>query len=111
MEEVSSSPIERFDDLSSKEKEPTIGTNNSSPVNEVEVVKGDDEVVIVGVNGRKLTSTVWNSFDQIKVNGVVKAKCKGCKNIFVGGGKNGTTHLKDHARRCFKTKNNMDVRQ
>ena len=31
--------------------------------------------------------------------------------MFVGGGKKGTTHLKEHANRCFLTKNTLDVKQ
>uniref|UniRef100_A0A803MEQ0 BED-type domain-containing protein n=1 Tax=Chenopodium quinoa TaxID=63459 RepID=A0A803MEQ0_CHEQI len=109
MEEVSSTPTngndddEGFVDPSSYVKEPTNVTKKQS-------TKVNDEEII-GVNGRKLTSVVWKHFDQIKVNGEDKAKCKDCKKLFVGGGKSGTTHLRDHIKRCMKIKNTMDVKR
>uniref|UniRef100_A0A803MQY4 BED-type domain-containing protein n=1 Tax=Chenopodium quinoa TaxID=63459 RepID=A0A803MQY4_CHEQI len=116
MEEVSSTPTngndddEGFVDPSSYVKEPTnVTKKQSTKVNDEEMAQDDEE--IIGVNGRKLTSVVWKHFDQIKVNGEDKAKCKGCKKLFVGGGKSGTTHLRDHIKRCMKIKNTMDVKQ
>ena len=70
-----------------------------------------EEVCIIGVNGRKLTSAVWKYFTQVQVGKEIKAKCCGCKKLFTGGGKNGTTHLKDHLKRCLKVKNYVDVKQ
>ena len=70
-----------------------------------------EEVCIIGVNGRKLTSAVWKYFTQVQVGKEIKAKCSGCKKLFTIGGKNGTTHLKDHLKRCLKVKNYVDVKQ
>ncbi|KAL2937797.1 Erythronate-4-phosphate dehydrogenase [Bienertia sinuspersici] len=111
MEEVSSSPM---DTLSSKEKEPLTKiaiTNASNELGNEGVVEGDGDCAVLGIHGRKLTLVVWQHFDQVMVNGESKAKSKGCKKLFVGGGKSGTTHLKDHAIRCVKTKNTLDVKQ
>jgi len=60
---------------------------------------------------QKLTSTVWQHFERKSINGKDKAICIGCKRVFVGGGKNGTTHLKDHLQRCLKVKHQADIRQ
>jgi len=60
---------------------------------------------------RKLTSDVWHHFQRKSINGKDKAICMGCKGIFVGGGRNGTTHLREHLRRCLKVKNQADIKQ
>ncbi|KMT12709.1 hypothetical protein BVRB_4g088070 isoform A [Beta vulgaris subsp. vulgaris] len=115
MEEVSSSLIERSSNPSSKEQEPTLGTQTKTTKNgnsKTSNVANDGQVVeLVGVNVRKLTSMVWKHFEQLIVDDEIKAKCMGCNKVFVGGGKNGTSHLKDHIRRCMKTKQTMDVKQ
>ena len=60
---------------------------------------------------RKLTSSVWDHFERKMMKGKMRAICSGCKKDFVGDSKSGTTHLRDHLRRCFKVKNQVDVRQ
>ena len=60
---------------------------------------------------RKLTSDVWHHFQRKSINGKDKAICMGCKGTFVGGGRNGTTHLREHLRRCLKVKNQADIKQ
>ncbi|KAJ0473936.1 putative transcription factor/ chromatin remodeling BED-type(Zn) family [Helianthus annuus] len=50
---------------------------------------------------RKLTSTVWNSFEKItKPNGKVVAICNHCGSSFVGD--SGTSNLKNHLKRKHK---------
>lgn len=83
----------------------------TTPTTQKHDASNGDESVVVNPSGRKLTSPVWTSFEPIIVDGVKKAKCKGCKQVFVGGGKNGTSHLNDHMKRCIKVKNFRDVRQ
>ena len=56
------------------------------------------ESIIYGINSKKLTSAVWKYFTLVQVGKKIQAKYSGCKNLFAGGGKNGTTHLKDHLR-------------
>ena len=54
---------------------------------------------------------MWRHFERKSINGKDKTICMGCKGTFVGGGKNGTSHLKDHLQRCLKVKNQADIRQ
>ena len=51
-------------------------------------------------------SEVWSHFQKIrqKSDGVVKARCIYCKRKYVGHGKSGTSHLKDHVKACFVKK-------
>ncbi|KMT18985.1 hypothetical protein BVRB_2g030820 [Beta vulgaris subsp. vulgaris] len=78
MEEVSSSPIEGSSNPSSKEQEPTLGTQTKTTKNgnskTSNVVIDDQEVELVGVHGRKLTSMVWKHFEQLIVDDEIKAK-------------------------------------
>lgn len=59
-----------------------------------------NENVVDSGSKKKLTSAVWQHFERKSIDGKDKAICMGCKGIFVDGGRNGTTHLKDHLQRC-----------
>ncbi|KMS96889.1 hypothetical protein BVRB_7g180720 [Beta vulgaris subsp. vulgaris] len=48
---------------------------------------------------KKLTSTAWETFDVVVINGVKKAKCKDCNSLLSYSGANGTSHLNKHARK------------
>ena len=58
----------------------------------------DDEVIETG----RLKSEVWNHFTWIKVNDLLKAKCKYCRKLLCGESKDGTSHLKNHMRTCLQ---------
>ena len=47
-------------------------------------------------SSRKRTSTVWNEFDRVMVEGVWKAKCKKCAKLYSCSSSGGTGHLKRH---------------
>jgi hypothetical protein len=59
------------------------------------VIVEDDDTVIVGMK-RKLKSDVWLEFEQVTVDGKLKAQCNWCKKQLVGDSKAGTTHLRSH---------------
>lgn len=40
----------------------------------------------------------------------MRAIYSACKKDFVGDSKSETTHLGDHLKRCFKVKNQVDVK-
>jgi len=48
----------------------------------------------------KRKSIVWDFFDEIVVDGVVKAKCRMCSGILSAVSANGTGHLKRHMDSC-----------
>ncbi|XP_060212248.1 zinc finger BED domain-containing protein DAYSLEEPER-like [Lycium barbarum] len=54
----------------------------------------------------KSRSDVWEHFDKVIVNGIVKAKCRHCKNLYAANTSvNGTTGLRQHiALRCIPYK-------
>ncbi|KAE8728421.1 hypothetical protein F3Y22_tig00004457pilonHSYRG00061 [Hibiscus syriacus] len=58
----------------------------------------------------KLKSMVWDHFKKEKINNEWKAICNHCKNKFNGESKNGTSHLRDHIKRC-KKRVQVDIRQ
>ncbi|XP_031249098.1 zinc finger BED domain-containing protein RICESLEEPER 3-like isoform X2 [Pistacia vera] len=49
---------------------------------------------------RKLKSKVWNDFALDEKDGKEWAICNHCRKKFVGSGKSGTTHLKNHLETC-----------
>ncbi|KAE8658624.1 hypothetical protein F3Y22_tig00116971pilonHSYRG00993 [Hibiscus syriacus] len=53
---------------------------------------------------------VWDHFKKEKINNEWKAICNHNKNKFNGKSKNGTSHLRDHIRRC-KKRVQVDIRQ
>ncbi|XP_057790932.1 zinc finger BED domain-containing protein RICESLEEPER 4-like [Salvia miltiorrhiza] len=68
----------------------------------------NDEEVSKGA--KKPRSEVWNFFDKVgKVNGVEKCKCKHCHKLFTCKVESGTTHLRRHTDKCFKTPQYHDV--
>lgn len=48
---------------------------------------------------KKLTSTAWESFDVVFVQGTKKAQCKDCKSLLSYSGASGTSHLNKHAKK------------
>ncbi|KAJ8431707.1 hypothetical protein Cgig2_005214 [Carnegiea gigantea] len=69
------------------------------------------DVDIESGHKRKLTSSVWDHFERKMMKGKMRAICSRCKKDFVGDSKSRTTHLRDHLKRCFKVKNQVNVRQ
>ncbi|WCJ21346.1 hypothetical protein M5689_003505 [Euphorbia peplus] len=59
---------------------------------------------------RALTSHVWDHFDRVTINGVLKAICNYCKKQLRGDGQAGTSHLSTYMRVC-RTKKNGDIKQ
>ena len=53
---------------------------------------------------RRLTSKIWNDFDRVETDGEHRAICKHCQRDFSGSSKSGTTHLKNHLKRCSAIK-------
>ena len=74
--------------------------------NNEDVDCGED--YIINANGRKIYFFCRETF--YSCTGWQRNK-SGCKKLFVGGGKNETTYLKDHLKRCLKVKNCVDVKQ
>uniref|UniRef100_A0A7N1A947 BED-type domain-containing protein n=1 Tax=Kalanchoe fedtschenkoi TaxID=63787 RepID=A0A7N1A947_KALFE len=57
---------------------------------------------------KKLISNVWDSFQQIEVDGNLRAVCNFCKKELCGNSKaNGTSSLRYHARSCQKNPLNL----
>ncbi|VFQ64350.1 unnamed protein product [Cuscuta campestris] len=54
---------------------------------------------------------VWNHFDRVLIDENVVAICHGCNKNYAGGGKSGTTHLKNHLNSCLQSKKKVIVRQ
>ncbi|KAF7124402.1 hypothetical protein RHSIM_Rhsim12G0109500 [Rhododendron simsii] len=80
-------------------------TESNLPTNEPEDLgyTSDGDKIL---SKAKCRSIVWEHFQKIKIkdSGVEKARCLYCKRKFVGDGKSGTTHLKDHTSSCFMKK-------
>jgi hypothetical protein len=53
---------------------------------------------------RKLRLDVWADFDQVKIDGAFKAKCKHCKKKLSNITKIGTSHLRSHLKSCIYNK-------
>ncbi|WVZ87244.1 hypothetical protein U9M48_033914 [Paspalum notatum var. saurae] len=61
----------------------------------------EDEGTVAPRNKRRLTSPVWDDFEQVCIDGVWKAKCLHCKKKLSATSKNGTTHLATHLKTCI----------
>ncbi|CAL1384874.1 unnamed protein product [Linum trigynum] len=70
-----------------------VGNGNGNLANE------NSEVL---VEECKLTSDVWPHYIRVKVNGVIKAKCKYCRKNLGGDTRNGTSHLRTHVKTCIQ---------
>ncbi|KAL5757615.1 hypothetical protein ACOSP7_020226 [Xanthoceras sorbifolium] len=73
-----------------------IGSNNHSFSSSVE-----SDLVL---DSLMLRSKVWPHFKRQKINGRMKVICIYCKFSLNGGSKDGTSHLKNHLKRCGKSK-------
>ncbi|CAI0421692.1 unnamed protein product, partial [Linum tenue] len=51
---------------------------------------------------RKLTSDVWPHFNRVRVNGVMKARCKYCRKSLGEETSNGTSRLRTHIKTCIQ---------
>ena len=80
----------------------TIPEHVSAQTNDVDVESGCK---------RNLTSSMYDHFEKRIMKGKMRTICHGCKKDFVGDSKSGTTHLRDHLKRCFKLKTQVNVRQ
>ena len=47
-------------------------------------------------SSRKRTSIVWEDFDRVSVDGVLKARCKKCAKLYSCSSSHGTGHLRRH---------------
>lgn len=56
------------------------------------------------------TSEAWSHFKRKRVGDEIKAECNYCLKQLVGGPKSGTSHLKEHTKKCPKRKC-LDLRQ
>ena len=62
-------------------------------------------------SSKRLKSIVWNHFEPILVDGVRRyEKCKYCNKQMTGRSSDGTTHLKDHFKKCPR-RVTKDIRQ
>ncbi|XP_010273438.1 PREDICTED: zinc finger BED domain-containing protein RICESLEEPER 1-like [Nelumbo nucifera] len=59
---------------------------------------------------KRLTSLVWNDFERVKRGDVCVAVCKHCKKKLSGSSTSGTSHLRNHLKRCQKISNH-DIAQ
>ncbi|XP_042483827.1 zinc finger BED domain-containing protein RICESLEEPER 1-like isoform X1 [Macadamia integrifolia] len=59
---------------------------------------------------KRLTSVVWNDFERVKKGDVCVAVCKHCKKKLSGSSTSGTSHLRNHLKRCRK-RTNHDITQ
>ena len=88
------------------------GAENSTYQSEVEkeFETQNDVVENESKKARKQTSDVWNFFEVVGViDGKPRAKCKGCKGTFIGGGsKYGTSTLSRHMGKCDGIKKMKD---
>jgi hypothetical protein len=62
----------------------------------VVVVDDNDNVAIGGK--RKCKSEVWLEFEEVVLDGKVKAQCNWCKKLLVGSSRDGTNHLQNHLK-------------
>ncbi|KAF3967981.1 hypothetical protein CMV_008075 [Castanea mollissima] len=60
---------------------------------------------------RRLTSKIWNDFDRVETDGEHRAICKHCQRYFSGSSKSGTTHLKNHLKRCSAIKSEESCKE
>jgi hypothetical protein len=61
------------------------------------VVVDDNDNVAVG-GKRKCKSEVWLEFEEVVLDGKVKAQCNWCKKLLVGSSRDGTNHLQNHLK-------------
>ncbi|XP_010272686.1 PREDICTED: zinc finger BED domain-containing protein RICESLEEPER 2-like [Nelumbo nucifera] len=59
---------------------------------------------------KRLTSLVWNDFERVKRADACYAVCKHCKKKLSGSSTSGTSHLRNHLKRCRK-RSNHDIAQ
>ncbi|XP_026394892.1 zinc finger BED domain-containing protein RICESLEEPER 1-like [Papaver somniferum] len=59
---------------------------------------------------KRLTSLVWNDFERVKRPEGMFAICKHCKKKLSGSSTSGTSHLRNHLKRCMK-RTNHDIQQ
>lgn len=57
------------------------------------------------VNSSRLKSVVWNDFDRVKKGETFLAICRHCKKKLSGSSKSGTSHLRNHLKRCQRRSN------
>ncbi|CAN0892056.1 hypothetical protein LINGRAPRIM_LOCUS131 [Linum grandiflorum] len=50
----------------------------------------------------RLTSEVWLHFSRVRVDGVMKARCKYCRKLLGGETSNGISHLRNHMKTCIQ---------
>ena len=60
---------------------------------------------------RQTTSSIWNDFTKIRVDGVPKAKCNHCKKVYLNRSKDGTSHLRAHLKAQHPAKGSKDLQQ
>ncbi|TVU23025.1 hypothetical protein EJB05_32754, partial [Eragrostis curvula] len=66
---------------------------------DTDVIEVEDSVAVG--SKRKLTSDVWLEFNQVTVDGKLKAECIHCKRKLAGDGRSGTNHLRGHLKGCM----------
>ncbi|KAK9226025.1 hypothetical protein WN943_011071 [Citrus x changshan-huyou] len=70
----------------------------------------NDDVHVVEENAKdndltsRLRSVVWKHFERKIKNGQIRAFCKHCSKDYVGGPRDGTTHLNNHMKICRRCK-------
>ncbi|CAN0913320.1 Zinc finger BED domain-containing protein RICESLEEPER 1 [Linum grandiflorum] len=50
----------------------------------------------------RLTSEAWLHSSRVRINGVMKARCKYCRKLLGGETSNGTSHLRNHIKTCIQ---------
>ncbi|KAL5716563.1 hypothetical protein ACHQM5_018233 [Ranunculus cassubicifolius] len=59
---------------------------------------------------KRLTSAVWNDFDRVRKGDMMVAICKHCDKKLSGSSTSGTSHLRNHLKRCLK-RSDEDIAQ
>ncbi|CAN1190018.1 Putative AC transposase [Linum perenne] len=75
--------------------EPANPENQPQPA----AIVGDENV-----DQSRLTSDVWAHCSRVRVNGVMKAKCKYCRKLLSGESNSGTSNIRNHIRTCIRKK-------
>uniref|UniRef100_A0A7N0ZQW8 BED-type domain-containing protein n=1 Tax=Kalanchoe fedtschenkoi TaxID=63787 RepID=A0A7N0ZQW8_KALFE len=82
--------------------------NTSTTEDEIREDNVEDRQQIMPRKKKKLVSNVWDSFQQIEIDGATKAVCNFCQKELRGDPKtNGTSSLRYHARTCHKNPLNL----
>lgn len=85
---------------------PAATPETSSPAPSVTPISDDNDIILK----KKFTSDVWSHFKRVTHEGQPKAQCKYCCKYLTARPKDGTTHLREHAKRGCNRRKYGDIR-